>query len=146
MCENLTISVKIFFYSQLYFHFCRSVDSQRSESVQIDMESDQKYSKIYIDLPPRKARCNKTTENQALISSPYNPAHSRVELAKSELSEVNLLSRFGEKYSEPLCTPRIMILDLTEHVGLADKQKKFHLVLAHLAEGTDTDIYRYECQ
>ena len=122
------------------------MDSPHSESVQIDMESDQKYSKIYIDRPPRKARRNKTTENQALISSPYNPAYSRVELAKSELSEVNLLSRFGEKYSEPFCSPRIMILDLTGELGLADKQKKFHLVLAHLAEGTDTDIYRYECQ
>ena len=146
MCENLTISVKIFFYSQFNFHFCRSVDSQRFESVQIDMESDQKYSKIYIDRPPRKARRDKATENKAIISSPYNPPHSRVELGRSELSDVNLLSRFGEKYSEPLCTPRIMILDLTEQVGLADKQKKFHLVLAHLAEGTDTDIYRYERQ
>ena len=137
---------KYFFIHSLTFHFCRSADSQRSESVRIDMECDQKYSKIYIDRPPRKARHNKATENKAIISSPYNPAHSRVELGRSELSDVNLLSRFGKKYSEPLCTPRIMILDLTEELGLADKQKKFHLVLAHLAEGTDTDIYRYECQ
>lgn len=118
----------------------RSTDSSDSDS-----STGRKESKVFVDQPifDNRQPSTKVTQVCPSVVAPaaYVPDYTEILIDQSEMDMLCLMEKFGEKFSESFCTPRVITLDLSDDLD-ASRKSKFYLVLALRAEGDAGDIYR----